>query len=76
MTKKIISPTNYDLAESTFLNEGHRIPIDRIDYKKGTIIRAEDRGKIWYVDGEAVHPSSGGKFKLSYISAFPIINLY
>jgi hypothetical protein len=64
-----------DVTKSDFLLEGNRIPICCIDYKKGTAIRSEDQGRIWYVDGEAVHPSSRGKFKLSYKGAFPLISI-
>ena len=52
-----------DLTRSTYLVNGNGDPIDRLEHKKGTTIRSEEYGKVWYVDGEIVCPSSEEKFE-------------
>ena len=52
-----------DLTRSTYLVNGNGNPIDRLEHKKGTTIRSEEYGKVWYVDGEIVCPSSEEKFE-------------
>jgi len=52
-----------DLTKSTFLINGTGNPIDRLEYKKGTIVRSENYGSDWYVDGETIFPSSKEKCK-------------
>jgi len=48
-----------DLSRYTFLVNGEGIPeADGLNYTDGTVVRAEDYGKVWYVNGEIVAPTS------------------
>jgi hypothetical protein len=65
-----------DLTRSTYLVDGKGDPIDRLEHQKGTVIRSEDYGKVWYVDGETVCPSSKEKFVDHIIAARPVSSIF
>jgi len=46
-----------DLTSSSFLNEGVNIPIEGLEHPPGTVVRSEDYGKRWYVNGKRVDVS-------------------
>ena len=50
-----------DLTRSLFLVQGGNDPVDGLEHPKGTVVRSEDFGRIWYLDGEVVAPFSGEK---------------
>ena len=43
-----------DLIESTYMSRFNRILIDGLEHSKGTVVRAEDCGNAWYVNGKEV----------------------
>ena len=47
-----------DLTRHSYLVVGESTTIDNIEHPKGTVVRSEDYGKNWYVDGEVVAPTS------------------
>mmetsp|Transcript_4092 Transcript_4092/g.4558 ORF Transcript_4092/g.4558 Transcript_4092/m.4558 type:complete len:192 (+) Transcript_4092:1-576(+) len=48
-----------DLERSKFMVNGECIQeAEGLEYTNGTVVRAEDYGKVWYVDGEIVAPTS------------------
>jgi len=50
-----------DLTRSLFLVEGDNNPVDGLEHPKGTVVRSEDFGKVWYLNGEIIAPISGEK---------------
>ena len=43
-----------DLSRSCFLKNGHRTDISGLELKEGTVVRSEDFGNRWFVDGRLV----------------------
>jgi len=43
-----------DLSRSCFLNNSHRTDISGLELKEGTVVRSEDFGNRWFVDGRLV----------------------
>lgn len=51
-----------DLKESSFLVDGAATPINDLEPSKGTVVRSEDFGRVWYVNGNLVAPFSRKKW--------------
>ena len=49
-----------DLTRSSFLVDGTSTSVDRLglEQAEGTVVRSEDFGKVWYVNGNLVAPFS------------------
>lgn len=47
-----------DLSRSCYLIDGTSTSIHGLEHKEGTIVRSEDYGKNWYVDGKLVATAS------------------
>ena len=46
-----------DLTQSSYLFEGQRTPVDGLlEHSEGTVVRSENYGKVWYVNGNIVEP--------------------
>ena len=53
-----------DLTRSVYLINGKSDPLPApFEYQKGTIIRSENYGQIWYVDDEIVYSTSNDKWE-------------
>jgi len=50
-----------DLTRSSYLFEGELTRVDGLEQNEGTVVRSEDYGKMWYVNGNNVAPFSKGK---------------
>ena len=50
-----------DLTRSSYLSEGELTRVDGLEQNKGTVVRSEDYGKLWYVNGNIVAPFSKDK---------------
>jgi hypothetical protein len=50
-----------DPTRSLFLIQGANHPVDGLEHPKGTVVRCEDFGKVWYLDVEIIAPFSGEK---------------
>ena len=66
-----------DLTRSSFLVNGQSTHIDQIEHSEGTVVRSEDYGKVWYVDGNLVAPVSKDKwYDQNYYGSFsPCISI-
>lgn len=47
-----------DLTRSSLLVDGETTVIENIEHAKGTVVRSENYGKVWYVNGDLVAPDS------------------
>lgn len=43
-----------DLTRSSFLLNGSITPVDNLNQNEGTVVRSEDFGKSWYINGDLV----------------------
>lgn len=50
-----------DLTRSSYLLEGELTPVDGLEQSEGTVVRSEDYGQLWYVNGNSVAPFSKDK---------------
>ena len=63
-----------DLTRSSFLTDGRITPVDNVDnlnQNEGTVVRSEDFGKSWYINGDLVainNHYSGGAEMFPFIS--------
>lgn len=73
-----------DLSRSCFLSEGVRTDIGGLELKEGTVVRSEDFGNKWFVDGRLVASShegdgvvkiSGSSFTSDKVALRPVISV-
>jgi len=50
----VTNTLSIDLSRSCFLKNGHRTDISGLELKEGTVVRSEDFGNRWFVDGRLV----------------------
>jgi len=64
-----------DLTRSNFLIEGEPTTIDGLDHPTGTVVRSENNGKVWYINGELLAPFSEEKWWNKHEILNPIISI-
>ena len=68
-----------DLTRSCFSQQGCTTPVEGLEHPKGTIVRSEDYGKVWYLNGERVEFKASGAnedvFFNNGLELFPAISL-
>ena len=51
-----------DLCQSCFLKNGAQVDIGGLDSEQGTVVRSDDFGNKWYVDGQFVASTSDSDY--------------
>ena len=71
----ITNTSAIDFTRSCYLLNGIKKQIDHLEHQKGTVVRSENYGSDWYVDGEMIRPTLNNAFSTTVKGIVPYISI-